>query len=318
MGQFHVLTVFLPAMEEMTLTILGCGSALPTSMHMLSAQVLSVGNKLYLIDCGEGTQLQYRKLGLSFMRLRVIFISHLHGDHCFGLPGLLSTFSLLGRRAGLSVYLPDDAADVMRSVVESLCGELPYPVSFCPFDPHAHQVIYEDRSITVTSLPLMHRVSCGGFLFREKQGLRHLNRAECDWRGIPISYFDRLKRGADYVDADGNVVPNDVLTTPADPARSFAYCSDTAYLPALAGQVRGVDLLYHEATFAECDAVRARETFHSTARQAATIARDAGVRRLLIGHYSARYKDLTPLLDEARSVFGETLLSHEGLNLAIK
>lgn len=304
------------AMEPIVLNILGCGSALPTSQHLPSCQVLSAGNKLYMIDCGEGTQLQYRRAGLSFTKLRAIFISHIHGDHCFGLPGLLSTFALLGRKAALGVYVPDYACRMMEGAVKSLCGEMPFEVTFIPFNPKVPAIIYDDATLTVATIPLKHRLPCAGFLFKEHEGLLHLNRWACDKHGVPMAWYGRLKSGSDYVADDGTVIPNALLTTPRDPVRSYAYCSDTAYRPQLAGLVAGVDLLYHEATFAEVDAARARETCHSTARQAAQIAKDAGVGRLLLGHYSARYKDLQPLLDEAREVFLETYLSQEGMKLS--
>lgn len=305
------------AVEPIELNILGCGSALPTSQHLPSCQVLAAGNKLYMIDCGEGTQLQYRRAGLSFTRLRAIFISHIHGDHCFGLPGLLSTFALLGRKAALSVYVPDYACRMMEGVVKSLCGEMPFEVEFIPFSTRAAEVIYDDTTLSVTAIPLKHRLPCAGFLFKEHEGLLHLDRWACDRHGVPMAYYGRLKNGCDYVADDGTVIPNALLTTPRDPVRSYAYCSDTVYRPQLVELVAGIDLLYHEATFAEADAVRARETFHSTARQAAQIAKDAGAGRLLLGHYSARYKDLQPLLDEAREVFHETYLSQEGMKLRL-
>lgn len=312
-----VFFVNFECMEPIELNVLGCGSALPTSMHLPSCQVLSAGNKLYMIDCGEGAQLQYRKCGLSFSKLRAIFITHIHGDHCFGLPGLLSTFALLGRKSALEIHAPTDVTEAMQAIVKMLCGELPFPLYFCPFDASAVSVIYEDRTLTVSTLPLRHRVRCAGFLFKEKQGLRHLDKASCDFYGVPVSSYGLLKNGNDYVTPSGELIPNDRLTRPADPVRSFAYCSDTAYQPRLTELVAGVDLLYHEATFAESEASRAKETFHSTAIQAAQIAKSAEVKRLLIGHYSARYLDQQILLDEAKSVFPETYLSYEGLKLVL-
>ncbi len=270
-----------------------------------------------MIDCGEGTQLQFRKCGLSFTKLRAIFITHIHGDHCFGLPGLLSTLSLLGRRQALPVYAPEIVAKAMQQVIGTLCGDLPYEVQFNAFDAEAVETIYEDKTFAVSTLPLKHRTPSSGFLFKEKQGLLHLDRAACDFHRVPVSYFDRIKHGCDYVGGDGKVIPNHLLTRPADPPRSFAYCSDTAYNPSLAGLVHGVDLLYHEATFAESDAKRANETFHSTSRQAAQVAKDANVKKLLIGHYSARYKALDLLLNEAKSVFPDTILAHEMLKLKL-
>jgi ribonuclease Z len=270
-----------------------------------------------MIDCGEGAQLQLRRSRLRFTRLNHIFISHLHGDHCFGLPGLVSTFGMLGRTATLHVYAPHGAEAVFRPLLDFFCARLPYEVVFHEFDTQEASVIYSDRSLTVETIPLRHRIPCSGFLFAEKSGQRHINRGMTDFYRIPISEYNRLKNGADYTTPDGDVIANARLTTPPTPVRHYAYCSDTAYNEAMIPQLAGVDLLFHEATFAEADLPRAGETFHSTARQAAQIALSAKAKRLVIGHFSARYEDESILLNEAAEVFPAVCLAKENLRVSL-
>ncbi len=304
-------------MEKFELYILGCGSALPTVRHFPTSQVLNVRDKLYMIDCGEGAQLQFRKSRLKFSRLNHIFISHLHGDHCFGLWGLISTLNLLGRTAELHIYSPRGLENLLLPTLAFFNKQMTYRVLFHEFDTDKPSLIYEDRSLTVTTLPLRHRIPCCGFLFAEKQGLRHIVREMVDFYEVPLYEMNRLKNGADYVAPDGRVVPNHLLTRPAAPSRRYAYCSDTVCLPELAGQLRGVDLLFHEATFAADHLVRAQETYHTTAAQAAELARMAGVKKLLVGHFSARYEDESVLLQEAQAIFPETLLAKEMLCVSV-
>lgn len=286
---------------------------MPTTRHFPTSQVVSLRDKLFMIDCGEGSQLQLRKCHLQFSRLNCIFISHLHGDHCFGLPGLISTFALLGRTADIHVYAPAELETLMNPWLAYFCPNIPFRVVFHPIDPHRNEVIYEDRILSVESLPLSHRKACTGFLFREKSQLPHIRRDMIDFLHIPYYAIPAIKNGEGWVTEEGVFYENARLVTPANPTRSYAYCSDTKYLPELADTLRGVDLLFHEATFAEDAAARAQETFHSTARQAAEMAKAAGAKRLLIGHYSARYEDEHILLNEAKAVFPETTLAHEGL-----
>ena len=300
-------------MEKFEVNILGCGSALPTTRHFPTSQVLNVRDKLFMIDCGEGAQLQFRKSRLKFSRLNRIFISHLHGDHCFGLPGLVSTLNLLGRTAELHIHAPRGAEEIFAPVFSFFNKQMSYPVLFHEFDAKEAVQVYEDRSLTVTTLPLRHRMPCCGFLFAEKQGANHIVREQVDFYQVPVYELNRIKNGADYVTPEGQTIPNALLTVPPPPPRRYAYCSDTLYLPSLAEQVKGVDLLFHEATFAEADAARARETFHTTASQAARIASDAGVKRLLIGHFSARYEEAEILLHEAAAIFPNTTLASEML-----
>ena len=300
-------------MEKFELYILGCGSALPTTRHFPTSQVLNVRDKLYMIDCGEGAQLQFRKSRLKFSRLNHIFISHLHGDHCFGLWGLISTLNLLGRTAELHIYSPRGLEALLLPTLAFFNRQMTYRVLFHEFDTDRPALIYEDRSLTVTTIPLRHRIPCCGFLFAEKQGLNHIVRVMVDFYKVPLFEMNRIKNGADYVTPEGEVVPNRLLTRPADPPRRYAYCSDTICLPEIAGQLHGVDLLFHEATFASDNLGRAKETYHTTAVQAAELARSAEVKKLLIGHFSARYEDESVLLEEAREIFPETLLASEML-----
>ena len=300
-------------MEKFELDILGCGSATPTTFHNPSSQVLNVRDKLFMIDCGEGTQLQLRRSHLRFGRLNHIFISHLHGDHCFGLIGLISTLGLLGRTGDLFIHSVAGLEDTLRPEINFFCKDNPFKVRIETFDPKKSEVIYEDRSVTVKTIPLQHRVPCAGFLFTEKQKEAHLIPEMIKFYNIPIKQLAKIKQGADFITEEGKVISHNLLTRPAEPSRSYAYCSDTAYSEKIIPIIEGVDLLYHEATFAEEDALRASQTGHSTARQAARIANAAEVKKLMLGHFSARYTDNRILLEEAREIFPNTVLANEGL-----
>ena len=304
-------------MEKFELHVLGCGSALPTTRHFPTSQIVNVRDKLFMIDCGEGAQLQFRKSRLKFSRLNHIFISHLHGDHCFGLLGLISTLNLLGRTAELHIHSPKGLEDLMIPMLDFFNRQMTYKVLFHEFGTKEAAVVYEDRSLTVTTIPLRHRMPCCGFLFAEKPGPNHILRDMIDFYQVPVYELNRIKNGADYVTPEGEGIPNARLTRPSAAPRRYAYCSDTIYLPSVTEQIKGVDLLFHEATFAEDAAPRAKETFHTTASQAARIARDAEVKKLLIGHFSARYDDEQVLLDEARAVFPNTQLAKETLCISV-
>lgn len=304
-------------MEKFEVHILGCGSALPTTRHLATSQVINIREKLFMIDCGEGAQVQLRKSRLKFSRLNHIFISHLHGDHCFGLMGLISTFGMLERTANLHIHCHADLQRILEPQIEFFCKGMPYNVVFELFNPGEQAVIYDDRSVSVETIPLRHRVPCCGFLFREKPTPNHIRRDMIDFYQIPTYLINRIKNGEDYVLEDGTVIPNARLTTPSDPPRSYAYCSDTCYLPRICEQIKGCDLLFHEATFADADAKRAKETFHTTAPQAAEIAKVAQVKKLVIGHYSARYEDENILLKEASEVFPQTILAQENLKIEL-
>lgn len=304
-------------MNKFEVTILGCGAALPTTRHFSAAQVVNIREKLFLVDCGEGTQLQLRRSHLRFMRINHIFISHLHGDHCLGLLGFISTLGLLGRRADLHLYAHADLQRLVEPQLDYFCRTSPFRVVFHHIDPTRADLIYEDNSLTVHTIPLHHRVPCCGFLFSEKQGLRHIKRDMADFYHVPSYAMNRIKEGEDFITPEGERIPNERLTTPPDPARRYAYCSDTAYHEAMVEQLQGIDLLYHEATFAETDKAKASETCHSTARQAAHIARLAQVGRLVIGHFSARNDDERLLLQEASEVFTPCLLAEENLTITL-
>lgn len=304
-------------MEAFEIHILGCGSALPTTRHNASSQVIRIGNKQFMIDCGEGTQLQLRRNHIHFSFINHIFISHLHGDHSFGLIGLISTFGLLGRTAPLHIYADAMLEKVMKPQLDFYCKDIKYPLFFHSIDASKHSVIYEDNTITVETLPLNHRMPCCGFLFREKPKRRHLIGDVANFYNIPIYQRQSIKDGADYTTPDGTVIPNSKLTREADPSRSYAYCSDTRPCSQICRYLKDVDLLYHEATFAESEKERAKVTHHSTAKEAAEIALTAGVKRLLLGHYSSRYDDEEQLQSEASEIFPVTECANEGMVIKI-
>lgn len=300
-------------MEPFRVHILGCGSALPTLKHNPSSQIVEIRGKCFMIDCGEGTQTQLRRSKIKFTRISAVFISHVHGDHCFGLIGMVSTFGMLGRTAPLHIYAPAGFSNIMKMQIDFFCKDLEYEVVFHDVDTNANNIIYEDRSLTVETVPLSHRVPCCGFIFREKQTLPHILRDMTDYYKVPVSQFNNIKNGADWVDEEGNVIPYTRLTTPSEPARSYAYCSDTKYLPMLHECLKDVCVLYHESTYSKEDEDMAKMYFHSTAAQAAQVASDANVGKLVLGHYSARYEDENRLLEEAKNIFPNTVLSDEGL-----
>lgn len=303
----------LRTMEPFEVHILGCGSALPTTRHNASSQVVKIGNKLFMIDCGEGTQLQLRRGHIHFSFINHIFITHLHGDHSFGLIGLISTFGLLGRTAPLHIYADPMLEKIMRPQLDFYCKDIKYPLFFHSIDAGKQDIIFEDNTVTVETIPLSHRMPCCGFLFKEKPKKRHLLGDAANYYNIPAYLRTAIKEGADFTTTEGKTIPNNQLTREPDPSRSYAYCSDTKPCPAICKQIEGADLLYHEATFAESEKGRARQTFHSTAREAAEIAMRANVKRLIIGHYSSRYEDESVLLSEAMEVFPNSCCSDEGM-----
>ena len=298
-----------------TLNILGTASALPTVNRYPSAQVLDVRGRLFLIDCGEGVQMQIRRQHLSILKLDTVFISHLHGDHTFGLFGLLSTMSMLGRTAPLHIYAPEAFGKILSDFMASFGeGFKFYPVHHT-VAADAPVKIFETRSLEVLAFPLRHRIETYGYLFREKTPMKNVRKEAIDRFGLTLSEIGSLKRGEDVVREDGTVICNsEAAYQPYEP-RSFAYCSDTASFPELSGWIKGVDLLYHETTFPQEYDALAKATFHSTTLQAAECAAAAGVGRLLIGHYSSRFPDARFFLDEARSVFPAAELSAEGMKV---
>lgn len=268
--------------------------------------------KFFMIDCGEGTQIQLRRSHIGFTKIQAVFISHLHGDHCFGLIGLISTFGMLGRTAPLKIYAPAQLKPLLDEQLKLFCNGLEYEVEFHAVDTTKQQVIYEDRSLTVESIPLVHRIPCSGFLFRERQTLPHIRRDMLECFNIPISQINNIKAGADWTTEDGTVIPNSRLTVPAEPPRSYAYCCDTRYMPNLHEIVKDVDLLYHDSTYDSSCANRAKLYYHSTSQQAANVARDGNVGKLLLGHFSARYDNESAILSEAKAIFPNSFLASEG------
>ncbi len=304
-------------MEPFKVHILGCGSALPTLQHNASSQIVELREKLFMIDCGEGTQIQLRRLRIHFSKIIAVFISHLHGDHCFGLPGMISTFGMTGRTAPLHIYAPAAFEPILEHTLSFFCQGLEFKVVFHAVDTTQNKVVYEDRSLTVETIPLQHRIDCCGYLFREKPILPHIRRDMIDFYKIPISQINNIKAGADWVTPEGEVIANSRLTTPAEPARSYAYCSDTRYIKTLHELVKGVSTLYHESTYSAEDAERARLYWHSTSQDAAKVARDASVGKLLLGHFSARYNNESQLLEEAKEIFPNSYLTCEGATFDI-
>ena len=301
-------------MDILELNILGCGSAKSTLQHLPSCQVLNVRGHLMMIDCGEGAQLEMQRRHLKFSRLKNIFISHLHGDHCFGLLGLLSTMALHNIGGTVTVHIFKDGAELFGRMLDFFCRDRSYDLRFNIIDTHK-AVIYEDNSITVTSFPVTHRVPCVGFLFQEKPKLRHINSWACQQRQVPHHAMYSLQQGKDYVSPSGVVIPNSELTTDADRSISYAYCADTKYSKRVINVVKGVDWIYHEATYGEANLKDATKRYHSTARQAAMVAREADAKRLLLGHYSSRYKDISLLEREAQAEFPNTIAATEGMKI---
>lgn len=299
-------------MNKFQVTILGCGSAIPTTMHNPPSQLVDLNEKLFMIDCGEGTQLQMRKFKTRMSKLHSVFISHLHGDHIFGLPGLLSTLSMLGRTGDLHIYAHKEINILLKPFLIYMGKHMSFKINLFPLNPDRTELLFENNSVRISSFPLKHRIATNGFLFEEKESPRHIIREMIDFYRIPLKQIPAIKEGADFVTSDGTVIRNDILTSPGNPPRRYAYCSDTAYAPEVIPYIKNVDLLYHEATFAESELTRAGETHHSTARQAAEIARAADVKKLVIGHYSSRYNELGVLLKEAAAVFPNTELAIEG------
>jgi ribonuclease Z len=298
---------------KFSVTILGCSSATPTSERNPSSQLINHNEKLFLVDCGEGTQVQLRRNHFRFIRIDHIFISHLHGDHFFGLVGLISTMHLLGRKKGLHIFAPPELEEVILLQLRISATTLAYPLHFHPTQAEGPALIMENNKIEVISFPLNHKIPTTGFIFREKPGLRSINTEAAKEYKIPFTVFEALKSGSDYTTTDGKVISNEKLTTAPAPSRSYAYCSDTAYYEAVLPIIEGIDVLYHETTFMADKAAIAAEKFHSTTLEAATIALKANVKKLLIGHYSARYDDLQPLLEETITVFPESYLTQDGM-----
>ncbi len=300
------------------LSVLGTSSAIPTKTRNLSAQVLNVNGKLCLIDCADGTQLHLKRSALKTSRINQIFISHLHGDHFFGLIGLLSSMQLLGREKEMRIFGPEGLEAFLHDQLRLTGAAIEFPLHFHVLKEGQCEMLLQEPDITVKSFPVKHRVPCWGFIFREKELPRNIKKNFARKHKIPIRMYNMIKdEGADFVDENGVVYKNSEITLDPPRARSYAYSADTIYNPQMVEFIKGVDLLYHEATFAEDKKKEAKEKFHSTAKQAAMIAKAADVRELLIGHFSARYKDVSPLLMEAQSIFPNTRAAEDGITYMI-
>jgi len=301
----------------MKVTILGSSSALPTSERYPSAHVLTAHERLFLIDCGEGTQMQLRKTRTRFSKINHIFISHIHGDHVFGLFGLLSSLSLMGRTNTLHLYAPERFENILRSHLEDFDIKLSFEINFVPLTGNDTVKILDDKYLTVTSFPLQHRITCYGFLFREKPADRNIIKEVIGKYNIPTVRIPAIKKGEDFLTSDGIIIKNEDLTLPPPEPLSYAYCSDTKYFKRLASFVKGVKLLYHEATFDQSKSDLALMTGHSTTTDAARTASEAAASALLIGHFSGRYKDINLLVDEARTIFPQTFPAIDGRTFEI-
>ncbi|SDL58324.1 RNAse Z [Salinimicrobium catena] len=300
----------------MKLTILGCYAATPRTLTNPTSQVLELNNELFLIDCGEGTQVELRRNKVKFSKIKHVFISHLHGDHFFGLIGLISTFMLLGRETELHIYGPKGIKEIITLQLKMSKSWTSYPLYFHELTGREPEVILETKKVTVETIPLDHRVYTNGFLFREKPGDRKLLMEEVEKYPIDVAYYRGIKKGKDAVLDDGTVIPNELLTADPEPPLSYAFCSDTAYKPEIASQLKNVSVLYHEATFLEEHAYLAAPTKHSTAKEAAAIARSASVSKLILGHFSTRYDSILPFKEEAKEIFPEVELAEDGKNFS--
>jgi ribonuclease Z len=290
------------------LTILGTSAAVPYHDRWLAGQFLHIQDSYFLIDCGEGTQFRIKELGLKISKVNQIFISHLHGDHCFGLFGVLTSMAINGRTNALTIFSPAGLQEMVEGVFKSTYYQSPFPIHFFAVDTEGGRLLFENQQVSVFSVPLAHRIPTIGFVFKEKPFPLNMRPDKIEEFSIPFTAIKNIKLGADFTSPDGRLISNKELTLPPKKARSFAYCSDTSYLESLITHIKAVSLLYHEATFDHKMADHAAVTGHSTAHQAATIAQKAKVKKLIIGHFSSRYTNLSILLEEAKEVFENTVL----------
>lgn len=298
----------------MKLTILGCYAATPRTLTNPTSQVLEIKNRLFLIDCGEGTQVQLRKNKIKFSKINHIFISHLHGDHLYGLIGTISTFSLLGRTTDLHIYGPKGIKELILIQLKLTESWTTYSLLFHELESKESEVIFEDKRVIVKTIPLKHRVYTNGYLFQEKPDERKLNVEAVQEYDIHVAYYQKIKNGGDITLDNGTVIENEKLTFDPIPPKSYAFCSDTVYNEAIIPIIENTDVLYHESTFLESEARLAEKTLHSTAKEAATIALKANVKQLILGHYSTRYDGLEPFRKEAEEVFSNVLLADDGVS----
>ncbi len=305
------------ALQTFELLILGSSAATPTSSRNPTAQLLNIAERFFLIDCGEGTQIQLRKYKTRFQSVNQIFISHLHGDHFLGLPGLLASMSLLGRVNDLIIYAPKELEEIINTIHRFSDSHLNYQLHFVHTQDKVKQKLWEDDKVEVYSIPLQHRIATTGFLFKEKPLPRSIDKYKLEKMDVSFAEIHKLKQGFDAIDNNGKTIKNEILTIDPPSPRSYAYCSDTRFFEALANDIKNVDLLYHESTFLENKRLRASQTFHSTAYQAAQMANLCGAKKLILGHFSARYDDLNLFLEEAIPVFAQTELAKEGTTFLI-
>ncbi len=298
-------------------TILGSSSATPAFNRFPSSQLLNINERFYLIDCGEGTQIQLNRFGLKRSKIDCIFISHLHGDHYLGLVGLLSSLNLDGRTNPMDIIAPPELQEIIEIHLKHSKTEIKFPINYIPTQASTTEIIYTNDDITVETILLSHRLPCTGFIFKETPKPRNIRKDKLEELQIPVEKIPEIKLGADFETADGVLIRNSEITFDPPVPRAYAYCSDTIMITTFLDQISGVDALYHEATFLHDRIERATETYHTTALQAAKIAEMANVKKLLIGHFSARYNDLHPLLEEAQSVFPKTFLAVEGETFTI-
>lgn len=306
-------------MAKFEVTILGCGAPNPTLRHMTTCQVVNYQDKLYMLDCGEAAQWSMQKYDQKFSKLTAIFISHLHGDRFLGLPGLLSTMALNGRKEPISVFATPDAIAFFKVMMATVCAYPGYEIRYVEVDPDKPQVLMEDKNIRISSFPLFHRVPCVGFRFDEMPKPLHMRGDRLKELGVPYKEIPKIQKGEDYVREDGTIIPNAELTTSADPSFSYAYCSDTAADQRVVQAVKGCHTIYHEATYTDEYAETAADRGHSTARQAARVAREAGCCRLILGHFSAKYLDESHAdqLSQAQEELPSAILADEGLTVSI-
>lgn len=297
----------------MNLTILGCYAATPRTFTNPTSQVLEISNRLFLIDCGEGTQVQLRKNKVKFSSINHIFISHLHGDHFYGLIGLISTFNLLNRNNPLTVYGPVGVKEIIKLQLKLSNSWPQYELNFVELSSNQSETIFEDDKVIVKTIPLKHRIYTNGFLFKEKLKERKLNITAVQEYEIETCYYQNIKNGRDITLDDGRIISNELLTFDPPAPKSYAFCSDTVYNEEIVDVIKDVDVLYHESTFLDSEEILAEKTMHSTAKQAAKIAKLANAKQLVLGHYSTRYDAIDSFKEEAQTVFDEILLSNDGV-----
>lgn len=300
-------------MSSFKIHTLGCGSAKPTLHHQPSCTVVEHHGNLYMIDCGEGAQLAFQHHKLKFSRLAHVFLTHLHGDHVFGLPGLIGTLGLAAMGGKITIHTFAEGKEILSKIFDYFSHDTPFEIEYNIIDPKKPGVIFETKNLTVRTVQLKHRVDAVGFVFEEKPKLPHIIKSECEFHGIPLAMYQSIKEGADFVKDNGITIPNSRLVSPATPPLSYAHLSDTAYFPQLAEAVGPVTLMMHETTYCDEHAAEAPKRGHSTARQAAATARDAGAKWLLTGHYSSRYRRDEQFSEEARTVFPNVITNREGL-----